>query len=87
MSITYLFDVDGTLTPPKKKIDAQFAKDFYKWQKGKDVYIVSSGSFIRILDQLGREIVDAPKLMFACFLFRRFGFYNRLVFYFFNVRS
>jgi len=66
MSITYLFDVDGTLTPPKKKIDAQFAKDFYKWQKGKDVYIVSGGSFTRILDQLGREIVDATVGVFGC---------------------
>ena len=54
----YLFDVDGTLTPAKSKIDKGFARDFYNWQKGKQVYIVSGGSFPRIVDQLGRKITD-----------------------------
>jgi phosphomannomutase len=66
MSIAYLFDVDGTLTPAKKKIDTQFAQTFYKWQKGKEVYIVSGGSFIRIIDQLGRQIVDEVAGVFGC---------------------
>jgi|TARA_R110001583_G_scaffold96407_7_gene240631 phosphomannomutase len=66
MSITYLFDVDGTLTPAKKKIDTEFAKTFYKWQKGKEVYIVSGGSFVRIIDQLGRQIVDETAGVFGC---------------------
>ncbi len=39
MKTIYLFDVDGTLTPAKSKIDQGFAKDFFNWQKGKEVYI------------------------------------------------
>ena len=58
MKTIYLFDVDGTLTPAKSKIDQGFAKDFYSWQRDREVYIVSGGSFPRIVDQLSRKVVD-----------------------------
>tara|TARA_A100001015_G_C15033484_1_gene734602 strand:+ start:2506 stop:3267 length:762 start_codon:yes stop_codon:yes gene_type:complete len=66
MKNIYLFDVDGTLTPAKSKIEQSFAKDFYSWQKQKEVYIVSGGSFPRIVDQLGRKITDQMLGVFSC---------------------
>jgi phosphomannomutase len=66
MSNIYLFDVDGTLTPPKEKIDGAFAATFLKWMKGKETYIVSGGSFVRMLDQLGTDIVKECAGVFAC---------------------
>ncbi len=66
MANIYLFDVDGTLTPAKEKIDSRFAKTFLRWMKGKEVYIVSGGSFVRILDQLGAPIIDECAGVFAC---------------------
>ena len=66
MKTIYLFDVDGTLTPAKSKIDPEFARDFYDWQTGKEVYIVSGGSFPRIVDQLGRKITDQMLGVFSC---------------------
>ena len=66
MKSIYLFDVDGTLTAAKSKIDHHFAVDFYNWQKGKQVYIVSGGSFPRIVDQLGRKNVDQVQGVFSC---------------------
>ena len=62
----YLFDVDGTLTPAKSKIDPKFSTQFLKWMENKEVYIVSGGSFTRIIDQLGRNIVDKTQGVFAC---------------------
>ncbi len=62
----YLFDVDGTLTPAKSKIDPFFADDFLKWMGDKEVYIVSGGSFLRIVEQLGRDILDKTSGVFAC---------------------
>jgi len=62
----YLFDVDGTLTPAKSKIDPSFADQFLKWMEDKEVYIVSGGSFVRIIDQLGRDIVNKTQGVFAC---------------------
>ena len=66
MGIIYLFDVDGTLTDAKQKMDSNFANQFLKWMRGKEVYIVSGGSFVRILNQLGMEILDLCSGVFAC---------------------
>ena len=49
MSDIFLFDVDGTLTFAKQKIDKTFQKDLLKWMDNKEVYIVSGGTFERIL--------------------------------------
>ena len=66
MSNIYLFDVDGTLTHAKQKIDSQFAKQFLAWMKHKEVYIVSGGSFVRIINQLGLDITEHCSGVFAC---------------------
>ena len=66
LEMIYLFDVDGTLTPAKSKIDREFAKQFLAWSKGRTVYIVSGGSFMRILNQVGRPILDQMSGVFAC---------------------
>ena len=39
---------------------------FYDWQKERQVYIVSDGSFPRIVDQLGRKITDQMLGVFSC---------------------
>jgi phosphomannomutase len=62
----YLFDVDGTLTPAKSQINHDFAKQFLNWCKGRQVYIVSGGSFMRILNQLKRPVFDQMQGIFAC---------------------
>jgi phosphomannomutase len=66
MSSIFLFDVDGTVTPPKQKIDSNFKIEFLRWMKDREVYIVSGGSFPRIIDQLGTDIVDGCAGVFAC---------------------
>ena len=66
MSNIYLFDVDGTLTPAKSKITPAFKKQFSRWMKGKEVYIVSGGTFIRIVDQLGLQIMNMVDGVFSC---------------------
>ena len=59
MKTIYLFDVDGTLTPAKSRMDKTFAKEFQEWQEDKLVYIVSGGSFPRIIEQLGSKVYMA----------------------------
>lgn len=61
-----MFDVDGTLTPAKSKIVKQFQKEFTSWMIGKEVYIVSGGSFPRLIDQLGLEIIESTSGVFSC---------------------
>jgi phosphomannomutase len=66
MKKIYLFDVDGTLTVAKEAIDPYFAKEFFKWMQDKEVYIVSGGTFVRIIGQLGTEITNKTSGVFAC---------------------
>lgn len=66
MGTIYLFDVDGTLTPAKTTIDPEFKKNFLNWSVNKEFYIISGGSFVRIVDQLGESILDQCSGVFAC---------------------
>jgi phosphomannomutase len=66
MKNIYLFDVDGTLTEAKQDIDPIFRQQFLKWMGGKDVFIVSGGTFERILGQVGTKILNKTSGIFAC---------------------
>ncbi|MBT6675195.1 MAG: hypothetical protein HOB02_08225 [Proteobacteria bacterium] len=66
MSNIYLFDVDGTLTPAKSKMVTSFKDSFQQWARDKEVYIVSGGAFIRLIDQLGLETVEMTSGVFSC---------------------
>ena len=64
MSNIYLFDVDGTLTSARSRIDEHFKEFFINWCKDKEVYIVSGGSFVRLIDQLGTDVIDLTQGVF-----------------------
>ena len=66
MSDIFLFDVDGTLTPAKSKIDPIFKTQFQEWMIDKEVYIVSGGTFVRLVDQLGLETMNMVGGVFPC---------------------
>lgn len=54
----YLFDIDGTLTEPRQKIDSDFAKYFKLFCKANTVYLVTGSDIDKVYEQLGIEIVD-----------------------------
>jgi len=66
--IIYLFDVDGTLTPPRRKIDEAFADIFLTWknQKNKKVYLVTGSDISKIQDQLFPSFIDQCEGIFTC---------------------
>jgi phosphomannomutase len=66
MKTIFLFDVDGTLTPAKSKIKPAFKKTFLDWCREREFYIVSGGSFERIVGQVSRPIVSEAVGVFAC---------------------
>ena len=61
-----MFDVDGTLTPPKQKAAQIFRRQFFEWLKDREVYLVSGGSFVRLVEQLSPEVMDSIEGVFAC---------------------
>ena len=54
----YLFDIDGTLTEPRQKIDSDFAKYFKLFCKTNRVGLVTGSDIDKVYEQLDREIVD-----------------------------
>ena len=62
----YIFDVDGTLTPSRSKIDPEFAEWFLDFQKEFDVYLVTGSDRDKTIEQLGDVIYDNAKAVFNC---------------------
>jgi phosphomannomutase len=64
--MNYVFDVDGTLTPSRGKIDDKFADFFLEFCHRQDVYLVSGSDYKKTQEQLGDEICHAARLVFSC---------------------
>ena len=54
--INYVFDVDGTLTPSRLKMDVEFEKFFRNWIKNKNVYILTGSDHDKTIEQVGVDI-------------------------------
>jgi len=52
----YVFDIDGTLTPSRGKIDEGFKKFFLEWMEGKNVYFITGSDKDKTIEQIGKEI-------------------------------
>ena len=52
----FLFDIDGTLTPSRSKIDTNFKSFFLKWMQKKSVYLVTGSDKEKTIEQIGIEI-------------------------------
>lgn len=66
MSITYIFDVDGTLTPSRAKMNPAFQEWFIEWQKKHDTYLVTGSDYPKTLEQVGETVVNNCKMLFNC---------------------
>ena len=54
--MNYLFDIDGTLTPSRLRIDPEFEKFFLDWMKNKDVIFVTGSDKDKTIEQVGEKI-------------------------------
>ena len=59
--INFLFDIDGTLTPSRSKIDVRFKEFFLKWMQNKSVYLVNGSDKEKKIEQVGIEIWNKVK--------------------------
>lgn len=57
-NLVYLFDVDGTLTPPMKQMETGTVMRFLDWMKGKQVYIVAGSDKEKIEKQLPSSVLN-----------------------------
>lgn len=64
--MNYVFDVDGTLTPSREKIDPEFHDFFLNLCRKQTVYLVTGSDYAKTLEQLGHDICYAVEGVFNC---------------------
>ena len=61
---SYIFDVDGTLTPSRARIDEDFRKWFLEFTKTHKVYLVTGSDRIKTEEQIGKELFEKVKCVY-----------------------
>ena len=62
----FIFDVDGTLTPSRGKIDNDFKKFFVEFCKNNNVYLVTGSDKPKTVEQIGDELYSMAKRVYNC---------------------
>ena len=62
----YLFDIDGTLTPPYSKMEDEFIYFFLGWARDKNIYLVAGSDKPKIDKQIPSGIQARCKGIFCC---------------------
>ena len=66
MKKVYLFDIDGTLTPPRQKMDPDFARIFLQFARDNIVYLSTGSDRPKALEQVGWAVFNACRGVFTC---------------------
>ena len=64
--ICYVFDVDGTLTKPRQRMDSDFANEFILWSLTKQCYIATGSDYRKTQEQVPWDVLDYFKNIFCC---------------------
>jgi len=62
----FIFDVDGTLTPSRSKIDESFATFFFDFCTMNKVYLVTGSDKPKTIEQVGEKIYNRCKRVYNC---------------------
>ena len=62
----FIFDVDGTLTPSRKKITPEFFDEFFQFTEENHVYLVTGSDRDKTLEQITPEIYNNCKRVYNC---------------------
>ena len=61
---SYIFDVDGTLTPSRGKIDEEFLKWFLEFVKWHNVHLVTGSDRSKTVEQIGKELYEKVECVY-----------------------
>ena len=62
----FIFDVDGTLTPSRQRIDEEFLSFFFRFTFDNDVYLVTGSDRAKTLEQVTPELYDNCERVYNC---------------------
>lgn len=66
MKRAFVFDVDGTLTPARGKIDREFEEWFFDFAQKNDVYLVSGSDRSKTQEQITLRVYNACLGVYQC---------------------
>lgn len=64
--MTYIFDIDGTLTPSRLPIDEDFKKSFLNFCNQKKVWLITGSDKSKTIEQVGEEIWNKVDRVYQC---------------------
>jgi len=62
----FIFDVDGTLTKPRQKMEQKFEREFFEWVKNKQVFLATGSDYPKTQYQVPLNILRSMKMIFCC---------------------
>ena len=62
----FIFDVDGTLTPSRQKIDIHFLISFSEFVSNNEVYLVTGSDRKKTIEQVTHPLYDSCKRVYNC---------------------
>ena len=62
----YIFDVDGTITPSRQKIDEEFLTFFFQFSFNNDVYLVTGSDREKTIEQITSELYNNCERVYNC---------------------
>lgn len=77
--ISYLFDIDGTLTEPRQKISPEFEEFFFNWMQDRQVFFVTGSDMDKVKEQLSERIIKASAGIF-CSMANEFYILGKLIY-------
>jgi phosphomannomutase len=66
MVYRFVFDVDGTLTPSRQKINSKFHDWFLKFTNENYVYLVTGSDYPKTVEQLGKKLCENVERVYNC---------------------
>jgi phosphomannomutase len=66
MNRVFMFDVDGTLTNSRCRMNGTFEKFFYEWAKKNTFYLVTGSDMNKLMEQVPDKILDCCEGIFVC---------------------
>ena len=64
--LKFIFDVDGTLTPSRQKMDEEFSKFFFDFCTENKVYLVTGSDKDKTVEQVGNVIYGLARRAYNC---------------------
>ncbi len=55
----YVFDMDGTITPARLPMTAEFAIRFYEWQKTHKSFVATGSDYAKVEEQLPQSVIKS----------------------------